>query len=153
MIALRADGLLTGAEDLPVRRHRALPGADEWLHVEGGTGVLRALGHGILAVVTPHRAASPRTRIADGGLRRVRPVHASRAFRAERAVRRGARRAAGPADRPAVHTGRRDRAAGGPGRPRADHPGPYAPRQRSSVTISAARAERTDVEKPLARPR
>ncbi|MGW0884846.1 hypothetical protein [Streptomyces sp. NPDC002671] len=86
-IALWDDGLVTATDGRSVRWHRALPDADEWLPAQGGTGVLRPLGRGILAVVTPHRVTAYRT--ADGDLRWVLPAHRDCAFRPERALRRG----------------------------------------------------------------
>ncbi|MFI9252522.1 hypothetical protein [Streptomyces sp. NPDC053069] len=88
VIALWEDGLLTGADDRSVRWHRALPDAAEWLPAQGGTGVLRPVGHGILAVVTPHRVSA--YRLADGDLRWVLPARTGCAFRPEGAVRHGA---------------------------------------------------------------
>lgn len=85
-VVLWEDGLLTGADGRSVRWHRALPDAAEWLPAQGGTGVLRSLGHGILGVVTPHRVSA--YRLADGDLRWVLPAPASCAFRPEGAVRR-----------------------------------------------------------------
>ncbi|MFH9675193.1 hypothetical protein ACH4L5_23390 [Streptomyces sp. NPDC017405] len=87
-ITLWDDGLLTDTDGRSVRWHRALPDAAEWLPAHGGTGVLRPLGHGILAVVTPHRVTAYRT--ADGDLRWVLPARAGCAFRPESALRRGA---------------------------------------------------------------
>ncbi|MEV5347994.1 hypothetical protein [Streptomyces achromogenes] len=66
-ITLWDDGLLTATDGRTVRWHRALPDAAEWLPAHGGAGVLRPLGHGILAVVPPRRVAAYRT--ADGDLR------------------------------------------------------------------------------------
>ncbi|MFC9928274.1 hypothetical protein [Streptomyces sp. NPDC127190] len=86
-IALWDDGLLTDTDGRTVRRHRALPGTAAWLPAHGGSGVLRPLGRGILAVVTPHRVTAYRT--ADGDLRRMLPAPADCGFRPERAVRRG----------------------------------------------------------------
>ncbi|MEU6671127.1 hypothetical protein [Streptomyces sp. NPDC046727] len=87
VIALWDDGLLTDTDGRSVRWHRALPDATEWLPAQGGTGVLRLLGRGILAVVTPHRVTAYRT--ADGDLRWVLPAPKGCAFRPEGAVRRG----------------------------------------------------------------
>ncbi|MFD4508993.1 hypothetical protein [Streptomyces sp. NPDC058457] len=81
------DGLVTDTDGRSVRWHRALPAATDWLRDRGGTGVLRPLGRGILAVVTPARIAAYRT--ADGDLRWVLPARAGCAFRPERAVRHG----------------------------------------------------------------
>ncbi|MGW1593740.1 hypothetical protein [Streptomyces sp. NPDC002343] len=86
-ITLWDDGLLTATDGRTVRWHRALPDAAEWLPAHGGAGVLRPLGHGILAVVTPHRVTAYRT--ADGDLRWTLPARRGCAFRAEGAVRRG----------------------------------------------------------------
>ncbi|MES9522928.1 hypothetical protein [Streptomyces capoamus] len=86
-IALWDDGLLTDTDGRSVRWHRALPDAAEWLPAQGGTGVLRPLGHGVLAVVTPRRVTAYRT--ADGDLRWVLPARPGCAFRPEGAVRRG----------------------------------------------------------------
>ncbi|MEU4931744.1 hypothetical protein AB0G54_35460 [Streptomyces yokosukanensis] len=86
--ALWEDGLLTDTDGRSVRWHRALPDAAEWLPVQGGTGVLRPLDRGILAVVAPPRVTA--YRIADGDLRRILPARPSCAFRPEGAVRRGA---------------------------------------------------------------
>ncbi|GGM89831.1 hypothetical protein [Streptomyces fuscichromogenes] len=87
-IALWDDGLVTDTDGRSVRWHRALPAATAWLRARGGAGVLRPLGHGILAVVTPARIAAYRT--ADGDLRWVLPARQGCAFRPERAVRHGA---------------------------------------------------------------
>lgn len=87
VIALWEDGLLTDTDGRSVRWHRALPDWAEWLPAQGGTGVLRLLGHGILAAVTPHRVTA--YRIADGELRWVLPAGQGCAFRPEDAVRRG----------------------------------------------------------------
>jgi hypothetical protein len=87
VIALWDDGLLTGTDGRSVRWHRALPDAAEWLPAQGGTGVLRPLGRGILAVVTPRRVTAYRT--ADGDLRWVLPAGNGCAFRPDRALRRG----------------------------------------------------------------
>ncbi|MGW7547534.1 hypothetical protein ACWGKQ_41500 [Streptomyces sp. NPDC054770] len=81
------DGLVTDTDGRSVRWHRALPAAADWLRARGGAGVLRPLGRGILAVVTPARIAAYRT--ADGDLRWVLPARAGCAFRPERAVRHG----------------------------------------------------------------
>ncbi len=86
-IALWDDGLLTDTDGRTVRWHRALPDAAEWLPAQGGTGVLRPLGRGILAVVAPRRVTAYRT--ADGDLRWVLPARKGCAFRPEGAVRRG----------------------------------------------------------------
>lgn len=87
-IALWDDGLVTATDGRSVRWHRALPAAADWLPAQGGTGVLRPLGHGILAVVTPRRIAGYRT--ADGDLRWVLPAREGCAFEPTRAVRHGA---------------------------------------------------------------
>ncbi|MFF5141220.1 hypothetical protein ACFY6U_16120 [Streptomyces sp. NPDC013157] len=81
------DGLVTDTDGRSVRWHRALPAATDWLRARGGAGVLRPLGRGILAVVTPDRIAAYRT--ADGDLRWVLPARAGCAFHPERAVRHG----------------------------------------------------------------
>ncbi|MFJ3796274.1 hypothetical protein ACIPSJ_08290 [Streptomyces sp. NPDC090088] len=86
-IALWDDGLVTDTDGRAVRWHRALPAATGWLRRQGGTGVLRPLGRGILAVVTPSRIAAYRT--ADGDLRWLLPARAGCAFHPERAVRHG----------------------------------------------------------------
>ncbi|MFJ9561989.1 hypothetical protein ACIRQQ_18320 [Streptomyces fuscichromogenes] len=87
-ITLWDDGLVTDTDGRSVRWHRALPAATAWLRARGGAGVLRPLGRGILAVVTPARIAAYRT--ADGDLRWVLPARPGCAFRPERAVRHGA---------------------------------------------------------------
>ncbi|WP_308402007.1 hypothetical protein [Streptomyces shenzhenensis] len=81
------DGLVTDTDGRSVRWHRALPAATGWLRARGGAGVLRPLGRGVLAIVTPARIAAYRT--ADGDLRWVLPARAGCAFRPERAVRHG----------------------------------------------------------------
>ncbi|MFF8732110.1 hypothetical protein ACF073_37430 [Streptomyces sp. NPDC015171] len=86
-IALWDDGLVTDTDGRSVLWHRALPDAAEWLPAQGGSGVLRPLGRGILAVVTPRRVTAYRT--ADGDLRWVLPARKGCAFRPEGAVRRG----------------------------------------------------------------
>ncbi|MFF9526820.1 hypothetical protein ACF1DV_33315 [Streptomyces achromogenes] len=86
-ITLWDDGLLTATDGRTVRWHRALPDAAEWLPAHGGAGVLRPLGHGILAVVTPRRVAAYRT--ADGDLRWTLPARDGCAFRPGGALRRG----------------------------------------------------------------
>ncbi|MEV7994645.1 hypothetical protein AB0O67_22805 [Streptomyces sp. NPDC086077] len=86
-ITLWDDGLVTDTDGTTVRWHRALPAAAGWLAAHGGTGVLRPLGRGILAVVTPGRIAAYRT--ADGDLRWVLPARKGCAFQPERALRRG----------------------------------------------------------------
>ncbi len=88
VITLWDDGLLTDTDGRSVRWHRALPDAADWLPAQGGTGVLRPLGRGILAVVTPSRVTAYRT--ADGDLRWVLPARQGCAFRPDGAVRRGA---------------------------------------------------------------
>ncbi|GGJ38040.1 PQQ-like beta-propeller repeat protein [Streptomyces brasiliensis] len=87
-IALWDDGLVTGTDGRTVRWHRALPDATDWLRARGGAGVLRPLGRGMLAVVTPRRIAAYRA--ADGDLRWLLPASEGCAFRPERAVRHGA---------------------------------------------------------------
>ncbi|MEU6086249.1 hypothetical protein ABZ865_05445 [Streptomyces sp. NPDC047085] len=84
-ITLWDDGLVTGTDGGSVRWHRALPDAAGWLAERGGTGVLRPLGKGILAVVTPHRVTAYRT--GDGDLRWVLPARQDCVFAPERAVR------------------------------------------------------------------
>ncbi|WP_307783876.1 hypothetical protein [Streptomyces spinoverrucosus] len=86
-ITLWDDGLVTDTDGSSVRWHRGLPAAADWLPAHGGTGVLRHLGRGILAVVTPRRIAAYRT--ADGDLRWVLPARKGCAFRPERALHRG----------------------------------------------------------------
>ncbi|WP_369270185.1 hypothetical protein AB5J55_09305 [Streptomyces sp. R11] len=86
-ITLWDDGMVTATDGRSVRWHRALPAADEWLPDHGSTGVLHALGRGMLAVVTPHRVAA--YRIADGDLRWVLPAREGCAFRPARAVHHG----------------------------------------------------------------
>ncbi|MCX4879874.1 MULTISPECIES: hypothetical protein [unclassified Streptomyces] len=87
-ITLWDDGLVTAADGSAVRWHRALPASADWLPAQGGTGVLRPLGRGLLAVVTPPRIAA--YRIADGDLRWVVPARGGCAFAPERAVRHAA---------------------------------------------------------------
>ncbi|WP_405874287.1 hypothetical protein [Streptomyces sp. NBC_00005] len=84
-ITLWDDGLVTATDGASVRWHRALPAAADWLPAQGGTGVLRPLGRGILAVVTPARITA--YRIADGDLRWVLPAGEGCAFLPGRAVR------------------------------------------------------------------
>ncbi|MEJ8668777.1 hypothetical protein [Streptomyces sp. NBC_01614] len=84
-ITLWDDGMVTATDGRSVRWHRPLPAAGEWLPSHGGTGVLRALGRGMLAVVTPDRVAA--YRIADGDLRWVLPAREGCAFEPARAVR------------------------------------------------------------------
>ncbi|MFF4258148.1 hypothetical protein ACFY1L_43890 [Streptomyces sp. NPDC001663] len=84
-IALWDDGVVTDTDGVSVRWHRALPAAADWLPAQGGTGVLRPLGRGMLAVVTPPRITG--YRIADGDLRWVLPAHQGCAFAPARAVR------------------------------------------------------------------
>ncbi|WP_229864865.1 PQQ-like beta-propeller repeat protein [Streptomyces spinoverrucosus] len=86
-ITLWNDGLVTDTDGTSVRWHRALPAVADWLPAHGGTGVLRPLGRGILAVVTPRRIAAYRT--ADGDLRWVLPARKGCLFRPERALHRG----------------------------------------------------------------
>lgn len=90
-IALWDDGLVTDTargDGSAVRWHRALPGAARWLAAHGATGVLRPLGAGMLAVITPWRVAA--YRIADGDLRWTLPARYGCAFAPARAVRHGA---------------------------------------------------------------
>ncbi|HLL36386.1 MAG TPA: hypothetical protein VK545_21450 [Streptomyces sp.] len=84
-ITLWDDGLVTDTDGRRVRWHRALPAAADWLRARGGTGVLRPLGRGMLAVVTPRRVMA--YRLADGDLRWVLPARQDCAFAPERAVR------------------------------------------------------------------
>lgn len=84
-ITLWDDGFVTDTDGGSVRWHRALPAATDWLPAHGGTGVLRPLRRGILAVVTPRRVAA--YRIADGDLRWVLPARKGCAFEPARAVR------------------------------------------------------------------
>lgn len=86
-ITLWDDGMVTATDGRSVRWHRTLPAAGEWLPALGGTGVLRYLGRGMLAVVTPYRVAA--YRIADGDLRWVLPAREGCAFEPARAVRHG----------------------------------------------------------------
>lgn len=81
------DGVVTGTGGRGdrVRWHRALPGVGRWLRAHGGRGVLRPMGPGILAVVTPDRVTAYRT--SDGDLRWMLPARGGCAFRPERAVR------------------------------------------------------------------
>jgi len=84
-VTLWDDGVVTAHDGASVRWHRALPAAGDWLPAHGGTGVLRPLGRGILAVVTPPRIAG--YRLADGDLRWVVPAREGCVFTPERAVR------------------------------------------------------------------
>ncbi|WP_217208630.1 PQQ-like beta-propeller repeat protein [Streptomyces sp. AC550_RSS872] len=143
VITLWDDGLVTGTDGRTVRWHRALPAPGDWLPTHGGTGVLRPLGRGMLAVVTPHRIAA--YRIADGDLRWVLPARDGCAFRPERAVHHAktlivaqpCRHAAWTAQLIALDDlGRiaphrrplgnevRDKDGRGRGRPRVEHPDP-----------------------------
>ncbi len=79
--------LVTDTDGRTVRWHRALHAPGDWLPAHGGTGVLRPLGRGMLAVVTPRRIAA--YRIADGDLRWVLPARQGCAFEPERAVHHG----------------------------------------------------------------
>ena len=83
-VTLWDDGLLTANDGTSVRWHRALPAADDWLPAQGGTGVLRPLGRGILAVVTPPRITG--YRLADGNLRWVVQAREGCTFTPGRAV-------------------------------------------------------------------
>ncbi|MDO0915953.1 hypothetical protein QQM39_35535 [Streptomyces sp. DT2A-34] len=83
-ITLWDDGMVTDTDGRSVRWHRALPAAAEWLPAQGGTGVLRPLGRGILGVVTPRGVLA--YRIADGDLRWVLPAREGCAFEPARAV-------------------------------------------------------------------
>lgn len=90
-IALWDDGLVTGTtrhDGSAVRWHRALPGATRWLADHGPTGVLRLLGDGTLAVITPERVVA--YRVADGDLRWILPARPGCSFVPARAVRHGA---------------------------------------------------------------
>ncbi|MET7682957.1 hypothetical protein [Streptomyces sp. NPDC005423] len=87
-ITLWDDGLVTDTDGRSVRWHRALPATEGWLPAQGGSGVLRPLERGILAVVTPSRVAAYRT--ADGDLRWAVPARQGCAFEPARAVRHGA---------------------------------------------------------------
>lgn len=87
VITLWDDGMVTDTDGRSVRWHRALPAARAWLAAHGGAGVLRPLGRGILAVVTPGRVSA--YRIADGDLRWMLPAREGCAFEAARAVRHG----------------------------------------------------------------
>ncbi|WP_308048903.1 PQQ-binding-like beta-propeller repeat protein [Streptomyces sp. TRM72054] len=88
-ITLWDDGLVTDTDTdgTSVRWHRALPAVADWLPAHGGTGVLRPLSRGILAVVTPRRIAAYRT--SDGDLRWVLPARKGCVFRPEHALHRG----------------------------------------------------------------
>ncbi|MEU9337583.1 hypothetical protein AB0D49_31215 [Streptomyces sp. NPDC048290] len=85
-ITLWDDGLVTATtgDGRSVRWHRALPAARDWLRAHGGTGVLRALPYGMLAVITPDRIAG--YRLADGDLRWVLPARSGCSFDPGRAV-------------------------------------------------------------------
>ncbi|MFE2136093.1 hypothetical protein ACFW9X_23355 [Streptomyces sp. NPDC059466] len=90
-IALWDDGLVTDTtrrDGSAVRWHRALPGAGRWLADHEATGVLRLLGDGVLAVITPERVAA--YRLADGDLRWTVPTRPGCRFVPARAVRHGA---------------------------------------------------------------
>ncbi|MEV5339167.1 hypothetical protein AB0K93_11860 [Streptomyces sp. NPDC052676] len=84
-ITLWDDGIVTDTDGRRVRWHRALPAAADWLRARGGSGVLRPLGRGMLAVVTPRRVMA--YRLADGDLRWVLPARQDCAFAPARAVR------------------------------------------------------------------
>ncbi|MFJ4683592.1 PQQ-binding-like beta-propeller repeat protein [Streptomyces sp. NPDC088789] len=84
-ITLWDDGMITAADGRTVRWHRALPAATGWLPAYGGTGVLRPLPRGMLAVITPDRIAA--YRIKDGDLRWALPAGEGCAFEPGRAVR------------------------------------------------------------------
>ncbi|MEU0334527.1 hypothetical protein [Streptomyces sp. NPDC006193] len=143
VVVLWDDGLLTATDGRSVRWHRALPDAAEWLPARGGAGVLRPLGRGILAVVTPHRVTAYRT--ADGDLRWVLPARSGCAFRPGGAVRRGpALLLAQPCDR-AAWTGQLVAV---------DDLGRITPDRTPLDSGPPGRApERVEPEKPLARPR
>ncbi|MFJ5274099.1 hypothetical protein [Streptomyces sp. NPDC088358] len=90
-IALWDDGLVTDTtrrDGSAVRRHRALPGTARRLADHEGTGVLRLLREGMLAVITPERVAA--YRLADGDLRWIVPTRPGCRFVPARAVRHGA---------------------------------------------------------------
>ncbi|MFG2480149.1 PQQ-binding-like beta-propeller repeat protein [Streptomyces fagopyri] len=90
-IALWDDGLVTDTtrhDGGAVRWHRALPGTARWLADHGTTGVLRLLGDGMLAVITPERVVA--YRVADGDLRWILPARPGCRFVPARAVRHGA---------------------------------------------------------------
>ncbi|MFJ4328871.1 hypothetical protein ACIP3A_37980 [Streptomyces tricolor] len=143
VIALWDDGLLTDTDGRSVRWHRALPDAAEWLPAQGGTGVLRPLGRGILAVVSPRRVTAYRT--ADGDLRWVLPARKGCFFRAEDAVRRGAALLLAQPCADTAWTGQLVAL---------DHLGRIAPgRTPLSNDLPRPHLARTDAEKPLARPR
>ncbi|MFE4669133.1 hypothetical protein ACFRI7_28525 [Streptomyces sp. NPDC056716] len=84
-ITLWDDGLITATDGRAVRWHRALPGAAQGLPEAGGSGVLRELPRGVLAVITPDRIAA--YRLTDGDLRWVLPAREGCSFDAGRAVR------------------------------------------------------------------
>ncbi|WP_063762132.1 hypothetical protein [Streptomyces bicolor] len=87
VITLWDDGMVTDTDGRTVRWHRALPAARDWLAAHGGAGVLRPLGRGMLAVVTPRRVFA--YRIADGDLRWVLPAREGCAFEPARAEHHG----------------------------------------------------------------
>ncbi|MER5406695.1 hypothetical protein [Streptomyces sp. NPDC002769] len=90
-IALWDDGLVTDTtrrDGSAVRWHRALPGTARWLADHEAAGVLRLLGDGMLAVITPERVAV--YRVADGDLRWILPARPGCRFAPARAVRHGA---------------------------------------------------------------
>ncbi|MFF9090713.1 hypothetical protein ACF1BE_30850 [Streptomyces sp. NPDC014991] len=142
VIALWEDGLLTDTDGRSVRWHRALPDAAEWLPAQGGTGVLRPLGRGILGVVTPHRVTA--YRIADGDLRWVLPAHEGCAFRPRGAVRRGA---ALLLAQPCAHTAWTGQLVA------LDDRGRITPGRTPLGNGLPRRGPHADVGKPLARPR
>ncbi|MEU0008879.1 hypothetical protein ABZ079_32615 [Streptomyces sp. NPDC006314] len=142
VIALWDDGLITDTDGRTVRWHRALPDAAEWLPAQGGTGVLRPLGRGILAVVTPRRVTAYRT--ADGDLRWLLPARRGCAFRPEHALRRG------PAllvAQPCAHAAWTEQLVA------LDDLGRITPDRTPLGNDLPGRPERVDVEKPLARRR
>ncbi|MFD1309968.1 hypothetical protein [Streptomyces kaempferi] len=90
-IALWDDGLVTDTarrDGSAVRWHRALPQAARWLADHEATGVLRLLGGGMLAVITPERVAA--YRVADGDLRWILPARPGCRLAPARALRHGA---------------------------------------------------------------
>ncbi|MFJ2817615.1 hypothetical protein [Streptomyces sp. NPDC087294] len=88
-LALWDDGTVTAVAPWPhapaVRWHRTLPAGGHWLPAQGGTGVLRPLGHGILAVVTPDLVLA--YRLSDGDLRWTLPATEGCAFAPARGMR------------------------------------------------------------------
>ena len=144
-ITLWDDGLVTAADGSAVRWHRALPASAHWLPAQGGTGVLRPLGRGLLAVVTPPRIAA--YRIADGDLRWVVPARGGCAFAPERAVRHaaGALLVAQLCPEPAWTVPAHRRGRPGPDRP--------CTVRRLGDSLAGGRPEHPNTEKVVARPR